>query len=256
MRLKDKVAIVTGGASGIGKASARLFAKEGAQVSIADVSENKGQSIAEDINKGGGKAVFISCDVSDADQVKNLIERTVREFGKLDIVFNNAGIEGPLPAPDTAQVNNTDLDKILDVNLKGVFYGCKYAIGHLMPGGGGSIINTSSVAALVGFPPLSPYTASKGGIVALTKELAVELAPLNIRVNAIAPGFIETPMAGRFVKVAEDPEAFRKAMEAMHPLGRAGKPEEVAYAALYLASDESSFVTGHILIVDGGFTAR
>jgi len=256
MRLKDKVAIITGGASGIGEASVKVFAAQGAKVAIADVSEKEGKNLAENINESGGQAVFIKTDVSKADEVRDLIEATVEEFGKLNIVFNNAGIEGPMPAPDTAQVNNADLNRIIDINLKGVFYGCKYAIGHLMPSGGGSIINMSSVAAQIGFPPLSPYSATKGGIDALTKELAVELAPLNIRVNAIAPGFVETPMTARYIKIAEDPEQFRQAMMAMHPLGRAGKPEEIAAAAIFLASEESSFVTGHVLVVDGGLTAR
>lgn len=252
--MENKVAIITGGASGIGEASVKLFNKEGAKVTIADIDEDRGRRLEQAINKDRDEAVFIKTDVSKPEQVKELIDKTVDKFGKLDVLFNNAGIEGPLPPPETAKVDEADLDKVIDINLKGVFYGCKYAIEYLSKEKG-NIINTSSIASIVGFAPLSPYSAAKGGINALTKELAVELAPASIRVNAIAPGYIETAMTERFNKAAGDPSAFLEPVLARQLIKRGGKPSEIAHCALFLASSEASFVTGHILVADGGYCA-
>jgi len=250
-KIDGKVAIITGASSGIGKATAILFAQEGAKVVVADISDELGEETVKLINESGGKAIFVHTDVSKAEDVKNLIKTAVYTYGRLDIIFNNAGIEGIIV--DTANYPENLFDKVLAVNLKGVWLGIKYAVPELLKNGGGSIINTASVAGLVGFAGLSAYNATKGGIIQLTKTAALEYAKQNIRVNCIAPGVIETPMVDRFLK--GQPEA-RAAFVQLEPVGRFGKPEEIAKAALFLASDDSSFVTGTVLVVDGGLTAQ
>ncbi len=249
-KLDGKIAIITGAASGIGKATAILFAQEGATVAVADVMDAQGNETVKTIIESGGKAVFVHTDVSKAEDLQNLIKTTVESYGRLDIMFNNAGIEGS--SIDTANYPESVFDKIVAINLKGVWLGIKYSVPELLKSGGGCIISTASVAGLVAFAGLSAYNASKGGIIQLTKTAAIEYAKQNIRVNCIAPGVIQTAMVDRFVK--GQPEA-RSAFVQLEPVGRFGTPEEIAKAALFLASDDSSFITGIVLVVDGGLTA-
>jgi len=218
---------------------------------VADVMDKLGEETVKTIKESGGKAVFVHADVSKAEDVKNMVKKAVDTYGRLDIIFNNAGIEGA--TADTANYPENVFDKVIAINLKGVWLGIKYAVPELLKNGGGSIINTSSVAGLVGFAGLSAYNATKGGIIQLTKTAALEYAKQNIRVNCIAPGVIETPMVERALK--GQPEA-KAAFIQIEPVGRFGKPEEIAKAALFLASDDSSFVTGTVLTVDGGLTAQ
>lgn len=249
MRLKDKVAIVTGAGSGIGRASAILFAKEGAKVVVADWSEEGGNQIVSEIKTAGGEAVFVKTDVSKSADINNMVSTCVSTFGKLDILFNNAGIAS---MGTIDKFTEEDWDKVLAVDLKGVFLGCKRAIPELEKQGRGKIISTASIAGLVGFAGANGYCAAKGGVVNLTRELALECAPKKINVNAIAPGIIETAMTK---DILADPTQ-KQGMQAGTPYPRLGIPEDIAYAALYLASDESDFVTGHTLVVDGGWIAR
>jgi len=246
-RVDDKVAIVTGAGSGIGKATALLLASEGACVVAADVTGAE-QETASAIGEG---ALAVHADVSQAADVEAMIAATVSRFGRLDILFNNAGIEGA-QAP-TAECTEETFDRVIGINLKGVFLGMKYAIPAMIRSGGGSIINAASVAGLVGFQNIPAYCASKGGVIQLTKTAALEYAKQNIRVNATCPGVIWTPMVQRFV--GDNAEA-RAQFEALEPVGRFGTPEEVAALVLFLASDESSFITGAALPVDGGFVAQ
>jgi NAD(P)-dependent dehydrogenase (short-subunit alcohol dehydrogenase family) len=251
MRLQGKVAVVTGAASGIGRATALLFAREGAKVVVADVTDKAANETVEAIKRGKGESVFVHTDVSKASDVEGMIETAVRNYGRLDVLFNNAGIEGAMA--NITEYPEDVFDRLISINLKGEWLGMKYAIPAMLKSGGGSIINTASVAGLVGFTGLSAYCASKGGVVQLTKTVALEYAKQKIRVNAIAPGVINTPMVGRLVSGQPEME---KGLLQGEPVGRLGEPEEIASAALYLASDESSFVTGHILAVDGGWLAQ
>jgi len=250
--LGDKVAIVTGAGSGIGRATANLFAKEGAKVVVSDIELSLGKETVEEISKNGGTAVQVVADVSKADEVKALIKTCINSFGKLDVLFNNAGIEGP--GGLLWKMKEDDWNRVMDVNLKSVFIGCKYAILH-MKTTKGSIINTASELGLVGSTSRPAYSASKGGIIALTRSLALQCAPYGIRVNCICPGATETPLLVRFVGKKQRERNLRKVRQEI-PLRRLGKPIDIAYAALYLASEESSFVTGSILVVDGGSTAQ
>ena len=252
MRLENKVAIVTGAGSGIGHATANLFAKEGAKVVVADIESSLGKETVEEISKNGGTAVQAVADVSKADEVRAMIKTCIANFGKLDILFNNAGIEGPRGL--LWKMKEDDWNRVIDVNLKSVFLGCKYAIPH-MKRTKGSIINTASELGLVGSTSHPAYSASKGGIIALTRSLALQCAPYGIRVNCICPGATETPLLVRFVGEKQRERELRKVTQEI-PLRRLGKPIDIAYAALYLASEESSFVTGSILVVDGGSTAQ
>lgn len=246
--LKGKVAIVTGGASGIGRATALLFAREGAKVVIADYNPTGGQETLGMIKEVGGEATFIETDVSKPEDVERMVEETIKTYGRLDILFNNAGIA------ETAKVTEASLDhweRVLAINLRGVFLGCKYAIPKMIESGGGSIINTASIAAEVGFNETAAYVASKHGVVGLTKTIALDYAASGIRANTVCPGVIRTPM----VMDGLD-EAAREYVVSLHPLRRMGEPEEVAEAVLFLASERSSFITGTCLFVDGGYTAR
>lgn len=246
---KNKVIIVTGGSFGIGKATAIAFAKQGAKIVIADWAENP-ETIAF-IKDLGNDVIFIKCDVSRSDEVKSMVEKTIATFGRLDYAFNNAGIEGNTAlTPDCTEDN---WDKTIAINLKGVWLCMKYEIPEMLKQGKGVIINCSSVAGLVGFEGLPAYVASKHGVVGLTKTAALECAKHGIRINAVCPGVIQTPMIDRLT--GKKKEAIEQ-YTALEPLGRFGQPEEIANAVLWLCSDEASFVTGHGMAVDGGFVAK
>jgi len=252
MRLENKVALVTGAGLGIGRATAILLAKEGAKVVVVD-KDPTGKETVEDIQKSGGKAIFVKADVSKAEDARRMIETCVEEFGRLDILFNNAGILKGGPSGDNIlEITEEDWDRIIDVNVKGIFLGCKYAVPHMIKQGGGSIINAGSIAGVVARSGQLGYSTAKGAVVNMTRELALDLAKYKIRVNATCPGFISTPLVKSFV---DSQPQMASIWQSWHPLGRFGTPEEVAYAVLYLASDESSFVTGSALVIDGGFTA-
>lgn len=251
MRLEDKVALITGAASGIGRTAANLFAAEGANVVIADVSAHTGEEAVEEIRSAGGQAAFIRTDVTKAADVETMVRFAVQTFGGLHVLYNNAGI---FHAEDggTVETAETIWDRVIDINLKGVWLGCKFGIPAMLRSGGGSIINVASFVALMGAAtPQIAYTASKGGVLSMTREIAVEYARQGIRANALCPGPIETPM---LAELLSDPQ--RRARRVVHiPIGRFGQADEVARAALWLASDESSLMTGAALVVDGGITA-
>jgi len=249
-KLEGKVAIVTGAASGIGRASALLFAEEGARVVVADWDAAKGEEVAREVKGKGGEAKFVKVDVSRAEDVQVMVTTAVESYGRLDVLFNNAGVEGE-QAP-TADCTLENFDRVIAINLRGVFLGMKYGIAAMLKTGGGSIINNASVAGLVGFTGIPAYSASKGGVIQLTKTAALEYAKEHVRVNAICPGVIWTPMVERFTSAGEE---VRRALEAMEPVGRFGTAEEVARLALFLASEDSSFCTGAPFVVDGGFVA-
>jgi len=248
MRLENKTAIITGAGSGIGKACALLFAKEGAKIIVADWSD-QGKETAEIIKKAGGKAFFIKTDVSNSKDVSKMANFCIEKFGKIDILVNNAGIVKFSALHETPE---EDWDKTLNVNLKGVFLCSKNVIPQMLEQGKGKIVNVASIAGLVGFDKIGHYCASKGGIIALTREMALEYAPNKINVNCIAPGIIKTAMTKDMIADPATEQGFRVST----PYPRLGEPEDIAYAALYLASDESDFVTGEILVVDGGWTAK
>ncbi|MBI1885662.1 MAG: glucose 1-dehydrogenase [Chloroflexi bacterium] len=249
-KLDGKVAVVTGAASGIGRATVLLFAEEGAKVVGADWDEKRGAEVVDEIRRGGGEAVFVKVDVSSPGDVQRMVGTAVEACGRLDIIFNNAGIEGE-QAP-TADCTLENWDRVINVNLKGVFLGMKYAIPEMLKNGGGVIINNASVAGMVGFQGIPAYCASKGGVIQLSRVAALEYARQSIRVNAICPGVIWTPMVERFVAGNEE---LRESLTALEPVGRFGMPEEVARLALFLACEDSSFCTGSPFVVDGGFTA-
>jgi NAD(P)-dependent dehydrogenase (short-subunit alcohol dehydrogenase family) len=253
MLLKDKVAVVTGAASGIGFATALLFAQEGASVVLADINEAAGKSALSKILAVKGKALFVATDVSIESEVEALIAKTELEFGGLDTLFNNAGIEQPVIPSE--QVSEALFDQVMGVNLKGTFFGCKHAISALKRRGGGTIVNNSSVSAFANVGGNISYAASKGAVMSLTRVLAIELSKENIRVNAICPGVIDTDMNQRNVALASSKEELEQLWKTITPLGRMGTPEEVAKTVLYLASAMSSFTTGIGLVIDGGRVA-
>ena len=249
MRLVDKVAVITGAGSGMGKATAILFAREGARVVVADVNAATGAETVRTITGAGSKATFIKADVSRDADVAALVAETVRAYGRLDILFNNAGV--PQAFTPVEEVSAAMWDQIMGVNARGVFLGCKHAVPVMKRQGGGVIISTASTAALRPRPGSNAYAASKGAVVTLTKALALELAPAKIRVNCIAPVAADTPMLPGFI--GNKPlEEGKRGLIATIPLGRLAQPEDIAQAALYLASDEASLVTGVCLEVDGG----
>ena len=250
MRLEGKVAIISGGARGMGAAEAKLFAREGAKVIICDVLEDEGRQTEAEINEVGGDAVFVKLDVTSQDEWENAVNTAIERFGKLDILVNNAGII----VQSTIEDMTVELwDKVMDVNAKGVFLGTKTAIPHMKAAGGGSIVNISSISGIVGQDNVNAgYNASKGAVRIFTKAAAVQYAKENIRVNSIHPGPIATPMTA---EGRADPERVALTAERT-PLGRYGEPEEVANAVLFLASDEASYVTGSEIVVDGGYTAQ
>lgn len=254
-KLTGKTAVVTGASSGIGQAIAKRFAQEGASVFLAaDKNVEGGESAAAEIRNNGGTATFVQCDVAQHEQVQALIEQAVQETGRLDSIVNNAGVGGGgIRAED---VSIEDFHRTVNVNLAGAFYGAKYAIPHLRHVGGGSIINVSSVYGIIAAPNTAAYCASKGGLIMLTKQLAVDYARENIRVNCICPGFVDTDLGGRRARMTADEadraHAAREAKAAIQPIGRQAHPDEMSGAALYLASDDASFAAGSILVVDGG----
>jgi NAD(P)-dependent dehydrogenase (short-subunit alcohol dehydrogenase family) len=252
-RFSGKVALVTGGASGIGRACAQLFASEGASVVVSDVALEGGHETVRLIEDDGGEAFFVEADVSKAAQVEALVGGTVEAYGHLDYAFNNAGIEGRM-ATNTADYLEEDWDRVIAVNLKGVWLCMKHEIAHMLRRGGGSIVNNSSVEGLVGLQGTSAYAASKHGVVGLTKTAALEYAQSGIRVNAVCPGLIRTPMVERYTGGDAETEAQWAAI--FEPVGRMGSSEEVAEAVVWLCSEAASFVTGHAMAVDGGFLAR
>ena len=247
--LKDKVAIVTGAASGIGKSTALLFAKEGAKVVVSDIAEDEGKKVVNEINDNGGEALFVKADTSKIKDHKNVIEKIINAFGKLDIAVNNAGIGGPQEKVGEYPIGGWD--KVIAINLSGVFYGMKQQISAMLESGGGSIINMASILGSVGTPGSSAYVAAKHGVLGLTKAAALEYAQENIRINSVGPGYINTPL----VQNSLDKETI-EALKASHPVGRLGEPEEIAELVVWLASDKSSFVTGSYYPVDGGYLAQ
>ena len=249
-RLKGKVAVITGAASGIGRATAIKFAGEGAAVVIADLNVEGGEAAVRDCKENGGRAVFQKTDVSAEAEVKALIARAIKEFGRLDIIYNNAGIVGATGSIEQTSVE--DWDKSHAILLRGVFLGMKHAAPELRKAGGGSIISTASVAGIRGLLGVHAYCAAKAGVVNLTRSVALELAKDKIRVNCICPGGINTPILHRNQPGAKD--AMEQWMATVQPIQRAGHPEDIAGMALYLASDDSEFVTGQAMVVDGGMT--
>jgi len=249
MKLSNKVALITGSGSGIGRASAILFSQEGAKISVADIDEKGGQQTVDLIKQKGGSAIFIQTDVSKANDIERMIRATVDHYGKLDILFNNAGIG--MPFIPIEEVKESIWDRIMEINVKGIFLGCKYAVPIMKRQGGGVIINTASISGVRPRPGLSAYSASKGAAILLTKALAIELAPFKIRVNCVNPVVVDTPFLEKNIDLSQLEEA-KKSMLSTIPLGRLCQPEDIAHAALYLASDESSMVTGLSLDVDGG----
>jgi 3-oxoacyl-[acyl-carrier protein] reductase len=249
MRLENKVALITGAGSGIGRATAELFAREGAKVAVVDLSPESGEVTVEAIRELGGDATFVRADVSAAADVQDMIQQTVRKYGRLDILFNNAGV--PMGATPIEEVDDDFFDKVMAVNVRSVHLGVKHAVPVMKQQGGGVILNTASTAGIRPRPGLSAYAASKGAVISLTKALALELAPFKIRVVSINPVATDTPMLPEFFGSADPVEA-RKRFTASVPLGRLNRPDDIAHAALYLASDEAFMVTGTAFEVDGG----
>ncbi len=247
MRLKNKTAIVTGGSSGIGKASSILFAREGAKVVVSDIADKAGVDVVKTIRENGGEATYVYCDVTKEEQARNLVAQTVEKYGRLDILYNNAGIGMVKLLPEMME---QEWDRIFSINVKGVFLCSKYAIPQMKKQGKGAIVNTASNWGLIAYPHWPAYCATKGAVVMLTKALAIDHAPDNIRVNCVCPGNIDTPLLRAGI------EAEGKFEEAVKTMGRLAKPEEVANLALFLASDEASYITGAAMVVDNGESAR
>jgi NAD(P)-dependent dehydrogenase (short-subunit alcohol dehydrogenase family) len=251
-RVSGKVALITGGGSGIGRATAIVFAREGAKVAIADYNRNGGEETVRMIKGAGGEAFFIEANVAIAKQVEAMVAKTIETYGRLDCAFNNAGIEGEMGG-NIAECSEENWGRLIAINLTGVFLCMKYEIPQMLKFGGGSIVNTASAAGLIGLPGGTAYVATKHGVAGLTKSAALEYAKSGIRINAVCPGFIRTAMTERVMdrgSISED------AMIAAEPIGRIGKPEEIASVVLFLCSDDASFVTGLPLPVDGGYVAQ
>lgn len=249
MDLKDKVAIVTGGGSGIGESTSKLFAKNGAKVVVGDIDEAGGNRVVKEIEEAGGKAIFVKADTSSHQDSKKTVDEAVKKFGKLDIAVNNAGVGGP-----QSKLGETEIDawdKVIDINLSGVFYGMRYQIPAMQKNKGGAIINMASILGQAGFAMSGGYVAAKHGVIGLTRNGALEYAAEGIRINAVGPGFIKTPLIDENMSEEDQGQ-----LVALHPIGRLGKPEEVAELCLWLASEKSSFVNGSYYPVDGGYLAQ
>jgi len=246
-----KVALVTGGSSGIGEATAMAFAEAGARTVVADVQADAGRETVERIRSAGGEASFVEADVSNPGDVDAMVQHALDVYGRLDCAFNNAGIEGEMAS--TVDCTEQTWDRVIEINLKGVWLCMKHEIPAMLQDGGGAIVNCASVAGLVGFRNLPAYCASKGGVVELTRATALEYAEAGVRVDAVCPGVIRTPMVERVIQ--GDP-ALEAEFTALEPLGRLGEPEEIASSVLWLCSDSASFVTGHALVADGGLVAQ
>ena len=253
MKLNQRVAAITGAGSGIGRAMALRFASEGARILAADVNALAAEQTADAVREQGGEAVPFAVNVVEPEQVRLMVERARSAFGRLDMLCNNAGIGSTTTVVDQ---DPDEWDRVMAVNVKSVFLGCKYAIPVMLEQGGGVIINTASVAGMVGIVNRAAYSASKGAVIALTRQVAIDYVERNIRVNCLCPGTVDSPWVGRLLAQSDDPGEMRRSLEARQPMGRLGTPEEVAGAALYLASDDAAFITGTGLVIDGGWTAK
>lgn len=254
-RVEGKTAVVTGGSLGIGRASCLELAREGAKVAVTDIADEEGKKVVETIKEFGGTAKYWHIDTSNEDSVSNAFSEIINEFGSIDILVNNAGIAG-VNKP-THEITKEEWDKVIAVNVNGVFYCTKHAIPVMKKAGGGSIINLSSIYGIIGAADLPPYHASKGAVRIMSKNDALLYAKDNIRVNSVHPGFIWTPLVQSLAEDSpEGVEAFRKQLDSLHPIGHVGESEDIAYGVVYLASDESKFITGTELVIDGGYTAK
>ncbi|UOQ84711.1 SDR family NAD(P)-dependent oxidoreductase [Gracilibacillus salinarum] len=247
---RQKVAVVTGAGSGLGQSVAVKLAEKGINVSVVDISEDGGQETVKMIEENGAKAIFVKADVSKAEDVKNYVDQTVKEFGTIDMFYNNAGISGP----GTNFVENTieQIDQVIDINMRGALYGIKYVLEVMLKNGGGAIVNTSSTAGLVGQETVGTYSATKHGIIGITKTIAAEYAAQGIRSNAVAPGATETPMVAHFME--RNPDAAKNAIDPV-PQKRLGQPKEVANTVAFLLSEDAAYINGAVVPIDGGFTA-
>ncbi len=248
---KDKVVMVTGAAAGIGRETALMFSKNGAKLALCDLDEKAGEQLVKEITNSGGEAFFYPCDVSQSKNIKAFVDETLKKYGQLNCACNNAGIEGA--SASIVDCTEENWDQVININLKGVWLSMKYQVPEILKSGGGAIVNLSSIAGLIGFPGLAAYTASKHGIAGLTKTASLEFAQKNIRVNAVCPGPIMTPMLERLMSVTP---GFKDQVLLGIPERRIGKPEDVANAVLYLCSEQASYITGQCLAVDGGWVAQ